>query len=80
MTAELNVTPLTKDQLEVINFTLVRVKKHEETLYEIIYVAMILVKHGYVDPEDYHIKVAIEGEKQSFINLVEEALWLNKQQ
>lgn len=80
MTAESNIIPLTPDQREVINFTLVRVKKNENTLYEIIYVAMILVKHGYVDPEDYHIKVAIEGEKQTFINLVEEALWLNKQQ
>ena len=80
MTAEANIIPLTPDQREVINFTLVRVKKNENTLYELIYVAMILVKHGYVDPEDYHIKVAIEGEKQTFINLVEEALWLNKQQ
>ncbi len=80
MTAELNIIPLSKDQLEIFHSTLVKVKKNEETLYEIVLVAMIMAMKGYVDPSDYQIKIAIEGEKQSFINLVEEAIWLNKKQ
>ncbi|MBC7408591.1 MAG: hypothetical protein H7339_09400 [Arcicella sp.] len=79
-TAEPNPQKLTPEEVEVFNFTLCRVKKEEHTLYEIVFVAIILAKKGYVDPSDYHIKVAIEGERQTFINLVEESLWLNKQQ
>lgn len=75
-----NIQKLTLDEVKVFNFTLCSVKKDEHTLYEIVFIAMILAKKGYVDPSDYHIKVAIEGERQSFINLVEESLWLNKQQ
>ena len=79
-TAEVNLQKLTPEEVEVFNFTLCRVKKDEHTLYEIVFVAMVLAKKGYVDPTDYHIKIAIEGERQTFINLLEESLWLNKQQ
>lgn len=78
--SDTNLEKLTPEEVEVFNFTLCRVKKEVHTLYEIVFVAMILAKKGYVDPSDYHIKVAIEGERQTFINLVEESLWLNKQQ
>ena len=79
-TAEVNLQKLTAEELEVFNLTLCRFKQNSHCLYEIVLVAMIMAKKGYVDPSDYHIKIAIEGERQSFINLVEEAICLNKQQ
>ena len=79
-TAEANLQKLTPEELEVFNATLCRVKQNNHSLYEIVLVAMIMAKKGYVEPSDYQIKIAIEGERQTFINLVEEAIWLNKQQ
>lgn len=79
-TAEANLQKLTPEELEVFNSTLCRVKQNSNSLYEIVFVAMIMAKKGYVDPSDYQIKIAIEGERQTFINLVEEAIWLNKKQ
>lgn len=79
-TAEVHLQKLTDEELVVFNSTLCRVKQNSHSLYEIVSVAMIMAQKGYLDPSDYHIKIAMEGERQTFINLVEEAIWLNKQQ
>ena len=78
MTAELDITPIPEVQRALLSTIIESVESDNFSLYEIILGSMILVEYGYVSTSDYSIKVGLYGEKQTFIDIAKEALWLNE--
>ena len=75
MTQEIEITPLSSGQMQCLLFILNNVKNDNYSMYEAMYIGIMLSQNGYITAEDYSLKVAIKGERGAFIEICEEVIW-----